>query len=213
MRFGTPRHGVPRRRARRIDRGATLVEYSLGIALLCVASLGGINALQSSLASNVEDHGASAGAPDLPDAGIPTTTATTSTPTTPQPPTTPVPSVTATGNVLATRVGAANNNKWNPSVDISARDTATGNTLQDATITVSWTYTTKNGQTQTETPDPCDAPSTGVCSFQLTGLNSNGGQCVASVTFTVTAITSDSQTVTYTSGSTFGSITGPTTCP
>lgn len=211
MRFGIP-CSCARRRSRRSVRGATLVEYALGVSLLCVASIGGIDAVQSSLEDNIEEHGASAGAPDLPDTGIPTTTATTSAPTTAPPPTTAVPSVTATGDILATRVGAASGNKWSPAVDLAAINSANGQRLSDVTISLTWTYT-QNGQTVTSTATPCAAPSTGVCTFQLNGLSSNNGsQCVSSVTFTVTAITSSSQNITYTAGSTTGSIAGPRVC-
>lgn len=211
MQFGTPR--TTARTPRRLtDLGATLVEYALGVSLLCVASLGAIGVIQSSLEDNIEEHGASAGAPDLPDLGISTTTATTSSPTTAPPATSPPATVTASGNILATRVGIDSGNKWDPAVDLSALNSATGETLRDVTIAITWTYDV-GGTPTTVTPTPCSAPSTGTCSFQLNDLRSNNGaNCTPSVTFTVTSITSSSQTIVYAAGSTTGTITGPSPC-
>ena len=209
MVLGTPHrqrtaHGRP-------DRGATLVEYALGLAVLLLASVGALQSLERAVHDDIAEHGATAGAPDLPDRGIPTTTATTVTPTTAGTTTTLPPTVAVTGSFSSPQVNLSGQN-WRPSIAVSAQNSATGATLTNATITVTWTYTTLGGTPMTLTSSPCSTPSTGVCSFQLTGSNqlsakTGNAACVGAVTVSVTAVTSSSQTVTYTSGSASTTIT------
>jgi Flp pilus assembly pilin Flp len=189
------------RRRHRPDRhrGAVAVEYALGVALLLVVSVGAIDVLQDSAQSNLTTHGATAGAPDLPDAGIPVTTSTTSPgPTTP--PTSPPPSsVTADAAFSATSLGVSSSgNRWSPSVDVTATDSTDGTVLTGVSITVQWTEL-PSGQQTTQT---FTVPSTGVASFQLNDLHTNvgTGQFVDSVMVTITAITGTNPVITYTPG-------------
>lgn len=178
------------------SRGAVAVEYALGAALVFVASIGAIGALQDTATSNLATHGASAGAPDLPDAGIPATTSTTTPPPTTSPPTTAPPSVTAQTSITGDE--GVRGNHWSPKVDVTVTDSS-GNVLTGAVIQVTWTGLPTGPYTQT-----CTVVSTGVCSFQLNRLENRASQpgFVDSVTATVTSVTGTNPTLVYTPGGT-----------
>jgi hypothetical protein len=176
------------------------VEYALGAALLVVVSLGAIDALQSKAQDEIESHGATAGAPDLPDAGIPATTSTTSVSPTVPPTTAPPTSVAASTTITSSSVGLSNgNNRWNPRVDVRVTDPSS-TVLVGATVQVTWTLQ-PGGQTQTQT---CTTQSTGTCSFQLNDLENRASRpnFVDSVSVTVTSVTGTNPTLTYTPGGT-----------
>lgn len=182
----------------RRERAATLVEYALGVALILVPTLIAVDSLQSQARSNIATHGATAGAPDLPDAGIPASTSTTAAPPPAATSTTASSSVTANAQIVSQSEGTSGN-RWSPRVDVRAADASTGSTLTGVTITVTWT----ENPSGTVTTQQCAVPSTGVCTFQLNNLSRKQSQAgfVDSVQLSVTAITSSSQTITYTSGS------------
>ena len=188
-------------------------EYALLVAIVGVGLLAVVGQLEDAVGDDISAHGATAGAPDLPDLGIPTTTANTTPPTTSGATTTTLAIVNATASVTDTNNGASPGNKWDPSFDVHAVNTANGSTLTTVTITVTWTYTKQNGQVETVN-STCAAPASGTCSFQLNNLSSNAGnpQCAASVTATITGITSSSSTINYTSGSVSTTIAGPNPC-
>jgi Flp pilus assembly pilin Flp len=185
-----------RRRGRRSRaRGAVAVEYALGAALILVGSIGAIDMLQDSAADNLSSHGATAGAPDLPDAGIPvTTSSTTPAPTTPST-SPPAPAVTANASFTSTSLGFNGSNRWSPRVDVSATDSSTGAVLTGASITVQWTEL-PSGQVTTQT---FTVPSTGVASFQLNDLSTNSGtgQFVDTVLVSIVSVTGTNPAITF----------------
>jgi hypothetical protein len=165
-----------------------------------LGSIGAIEALTDSAESNLSSHGATAGAPDLPDTGIIVTTSST-TPTT-APPATPPPSPPVTASTTFTSVseGLSNGgNRWNPSVTVRATNSSDGSVLIGVTIELTWV--TSNGQITVRT---CATTSTGVCSFQLSDLGNRPSNSnppfVDSVTATITAVTGTNPPVTYTPG-------------
>jgi hypothetical protein len=194
-----------RRRNQRWERGVSLVEYALGVSLVLVASLTAIGGLQDNAEENLTSHGATAGAPDLPDLGITTAPPTTSTPTTAPPATSPPAAISATATFSNEVIATATGNTWSAKIDVTARDSTTNQPLTGVTITVTWTPT-PNDSPITQT---CSVPSTGVCTFQRTGMATKGGQFVDTVTLRVDSISSTSQTVNYTSGSASRTFDGP----
>jgi len=185
-------------KARRRARGAAAPEYALGVALLLVGSLGAIDAMASRAESNLAAHGASAGAPDLPDLGIAVTTSSTAPPPT-TPETSPPPAPVDANAVFTSSDLGLSGSKWNPRVDVMAVDAATGDVLIGVTITVTWTEQ-PSGITTTQS---CAVVSTGVCSFQLSDLRRSSGHpdFVDTVTVTVDSVVGVSPAVTYTPGS------------
>ena len=177
------------------SRGVTVVEYALVIALVLIPALIAIARVQDTAEAKITEHGASAGAPDLPDAGIPVTTSTTAVPPSASTTTTAAPGVNATAAFGSTSLGI-NNNRWSPRVDVHAIDSADNSVLTGVTITVTWTEV-PSGDTTTQS---CAVPSTGVCTFQLNNLERREShpQLVDAVQVSVTSITSSSQTITYT---------------
>jgi Flp pilus assembly pilin Flp len=213
--------GACRRLRRKSERGVTLVEYALVVSLIVVVSLGAISAATDAAGDNLNEHGATAGAPDLPDAGAPTTTSSTIAATT-----LPVNTTTTLATVNATagysNPGFTTGNKvWFPSITVRGIDSATGSTMTNVTITVTWTWTERDGTARTLS-QTASVLSTGVATFTLNpnpnlssdGPNSqgNGGdRCVANVNVVISTITASGQTVNYTPG-TPQQIAGPSTC-
>lgn len=193
------------RRSGHRQRGVSLVEYALGVSLVLVTSLAAIDGLQDNAEENLASRGATAGAPDLPDVGITTAPPTTSSPTTAPPATSPPQTIAASATFSNEVIAAATGNRWSAKIDITARDSTTNRPLTGVTITVTWTPAPDDSPiTQT-----CSVPSTGVCTFQRTGMSTKGGQFVDTVTLTVDSISSTSQTVNYTSGSASRTFDGP----
>jgi hypothetical protein len=181
------------------------VEYALGLSLILVASLGAISALEDSASDNITTRGATAGAPDLPDSGIPTTSPTTETPTTPPPPTDPPATVTATASFSNAQTGQSGSSaNWSPKIDVEAVDSSTGETLRGVTITVTWTPQ-PGGAPVTQS---CQVPSTGICTFQLTGNQRLNGSHT-SVVVAVDSITGTDPVIEYAAGSATTTINGP----
>jgi hypothetical protein len=187
-----------KRQQRRSVRGAVAVEYALGAALVLVGSIGAINALTDSAESNLSSHGATAGAPDLPDTGIIVTTSSTAVPPPPPPTDPPLPPTTATASIDSTSVGLSNGgNRWNPRIDVSARDSS-GNVLIGVTIQVTWTW--MEGTTPRTSNQTCNVVSTGVCSFQLNDLENRVSRpnFVDTVSVTVDSISGSNPIINYT---------------
>jgi Flp pilus assembly pilin Flp len=181
----------------RTIRGAVAVEYALGAALILVASIGAINALTDSASSNLSSHGSTAGAPDLPDTGIVVTTSTTAVPPPPPPTDPPLPPTTATASVDGTSTGLEPSpaNRWFARIDVSARDGG-GDVLIGVTIQVTWTWL--EGSTPATSNQTCNVVSTGVCSFQIGDLRTNGGNAVTSVSVTVDSISGTNPPILFT---------------
>jgi hypothetical protein len=176
------------------------VEYALGAAVVVVLSLGAIDALGDRAGENIVAHGGSAGAPDLPDEGIPASTSSTAPPTSAPPTTSPPATVAASTSVSSTSLGVSNGgNRWNPRVDIRVTDPG-GTVVIGATVQVTWTLQ-PGGATQTQT---CTTQSTGVCSFQLNDLENRSSRSgfVDAVQVTVTSVTGTNPVLSYTPGGT-----------
>ena len=72
-------HSRSRSSGARRQRGATVVEYALGISAIVLAMLGGVKLLESTARTELTNKGAAIGMPDLDEAAptLPSTTATT----------------------------------------------------------------------------------------------------------------------------------------
>ncbi len=143
----------------RNSRGATVVEYALGVALILVVCLVGIRAAERSSGSKLSSAGAIGGNPDAAQGlgGAPSTTATTS----PGSTTTTVPgtkTVHLSGAVPGTTV---THPKWNATITFTVLD-SNGQPVAGVVIAGSWS---QGGQ------DPgCTTNSSGQCFVDDTGL-------------------------------------------
>lgn len=164
-----PRHG---------DRGATVVEYALLLALLLVVSLGAIRTLQSRSSSKLDDGAGDRGRPaeqlNLPaSSGTIIGGGTGST----------VGSGAATVEVFDV-VGAADNDPgsdWAAVVTIRVKNVSTPDLWAGVTVTGTWRYT--QGSTPKTQSGVCTTDNTGQCSVSIANLKKNGAQEIASVTF------------------------------
>lgn len=169
---------------RRGARGATVVEYALGLSFVLVATVGALSAFEDRSADALEERGSSIGTPDLDAAGPTTSTSTTlasgtgGTTTTSAPPTPPSTTVAS-----ATGTSHSSGNKWAATVVISVTDGSTP--VHRAQVDGIWNPSAGSPESVT-----CSTQPNGTCTFTLRNLPTNGNSGhVASVQFTVTAVT------------------------
>jgi hypothetical protein len=146
------------------DRGASLPEYALAIALVAVASIGAIQYLQDRGEQRLSSSDARIGTPadgasysgggSGPGPTTPTTTAPADEPMT-------------VGSVTADPPASNDGSKWIANATITVLDDQ-GDPLQGVLVSGAWTIGT--GQ-----PDSaqCTTGVTGVCSVQRSGINDN----------------------------------------
>jgi Flp pilus assembly pilin Flp len=151
----------PRRRSRRRERGATLVEYALLASLFVVVSLGAINALADGLSSQAVDVEAGIANPPtlVPDADAATST------------TLAFPSTTTSTTAAPTTTSTT-----------AAPTTTSSTTTSTSTSTTSTSTTSTTAAPTTTTTAP---PTTGGSTATGSGTNLGNGYWQASGTFTV----------------------------
>jgi hypothetical protein len=168
-------------------RGASGVQYALGMSLVLATTLSSLDAFEQQSSEALESRGNSIGTPDL-DRPVETTTTTEApigggdgTTTTTAPPTPPDSTVAS-----ATATTSSSGNKWTATVVISITDG--GVPVHKATIDATWTQ----NPTGATTAVSCETQPNGTCTFALRNLPTLGNSGhVASVSFTVAAVTPD----------------------
>jgi hypothetical protein len=168
-------------------RGASGVQYALGMSLILAATLGSLDAFEQQSSEALESRGNSIGTPDL-DQPVETTTTTAppigggdGTTTTSAPPTPPDSTVAS-----ATATTSSSGNKWTATIVISITDG--GSPVHKARVDAIWTLN-PSGATTVVT---CETQPNGTCTFAMRNLPTLGNSDhVASVSFTVTAVTPD----------------------
>lgn len=169
-------------RRARDERGATLVEYALLVALLVVVCMGAIGSLETKGKAKVDSGAIDRGRPSeqlfLPAAGgsiIGGGSGST------------VGSGAATVEVFEVAGTSADANPatapptWVASATVKVKNVATPDLWSGVTVTGTWTYLV--GSTVTTTVQSCITDSTGLCSITLTGLRKSGGSETASAEF------------------------------
>jgi hypothetical protein len=163
-----------------------MVEYALGVALLCVAVIPAVSLLRDESTDVVDRRASSLGAPDLDETGTPVTLPPPST-TTPGGSIPPPPESVITLSFTATATTVKKNVEWAATVGISAVDD-TGNEREAVTITGEWT----GPSLSVPVPMSCSTNLSGVCALTLRSLPC-GSAPIA--TLTMTAV--DGEGVTY----------------
>lgn len=178
------------RRRSPADRGATLVEYAMLVALVVVVSLGAITSLQTSGRGELTAGGSRVGsAPDgayYPGGSTSTTTPSGTTSTT------AAPVSVQPSSLTATPASTDDGSKWiaNATVTITATSSPFGGV---AGVIVTGTWTLPGGGSSSTTSCTTTAPA-GTCAVQRTDINDNRPTAV----FTITSVTSP--TATWTPG-------------
>jgi Flp pilus assembly pilin Flp len=201
------------RHPRRSERGATLVEYTLLVAVLALGSLAGLDALQSSAAaafreqaSEMSDPPASgtSGTPTTapPTTAPPTTAPPTTAPPTTAPPTTAAPVTTTTttstttttvprattatgawGATSATRDGS----RWTAAATLTVTDDR-GQAARGAAVAVRVEYRVDGGSWQTGQPVSGATTSSGTLRVTTADLARSGRSAVTSIRYTVLTV-------------------------
>ena len=168
-----------RRRARSDDRGATLVEYALGIALILIVSIGAVTNIQSrgktQLAASDDRVTPAADNQYYPGGSTPSTVPSTTT-------------TTAPGSIAvhlqaspAVTVENATSSEWRVTVTFTLLDSS-DNGVIGATMNGAWS----DGGNGSNPAGTCStSTSAGKCTLQFTSIKDN----VSSVTFTLSSIT------------------------
>lgn len=190
-RFGAATRG-------RADRGATMVEYALGVALLVVACLGAISFLEDESRDSLDESSDLAGNPDGLEAGSPGgstggttggdtggTTTDGSTDPADAPDGVVVSSITGTSTIAPP--------DWVATVSVIASDSS-GALAQGVLVTGTWDPAVAGSTVS------CTTGADGRCVFTQQGMKRSGGNSIPQTTFTVTSMTfpTSSPPVTYT---------------
>jgi Flp pilus assembly pilin Flp len=189
------------------QRGATLIEYALGVAFVCIVCLGAIGALEDNSGGRLDERGDAIGGDSEPIGVIPTGSGGSGSggggggggPTTYD--------ADVTG---MTGVASNSTSKWIAQVTITVVDTTpTPTPVQGITVSGEWTI---NGNPPGTTTS-CVTSAAGTCVVQRTNINDNDHI----VTFTIFTLTSTDSaiTVNYTPGPdahTVDCLTFPGTC-
>lgn len=163
------------------ERGATLVEYALLVALIVVVSLGAIQSLETKGKSKVDDGASDRGLPSeqlfLPSpSGSIIGGGSGST----------VGSGAATVEVFdlvgsSADAGGTGPPTWVASATVRVKNVATPDLWNGVTVAGTWTYL--EGSTPRTVVRSCVTANTGVCTITLTGLRKEGGTRTDSATF------------------------------
>ena len=172
------------------DRGATLVEYAMGIALVLVVSLVAINFAESASGDKLDAEAPDIGTPSeenyLPVGG--STTTPTTAPTSTLPP--PGPVTAHVGGLTASQ--ARSGADWAVTIEVVVVNAA-GNPQRGVTCNGAFTPT-RGATTATDVSD-----GQGICTLTQGDMPRNGPGSVSEVTFTVTSLSGPD--VTYDSAS------------
>jgi Flp pilus assembly pilin Flp len=174
------------------DRGATAVEYAMGLALVLVVSIASIQYLEDSASEEFDGRADRAGAPDLTE-GLSDGGGTgggTGTGGTDGPP--PVTQQATFGGF--TNVRSTGNNPWRANLSVDVLDSS-GDGLSGVTVSGTWTYL--DGSTPVSVEAVCNQTNgSGSCQFQLSQIPPG----VQSVTFTMDDISGGVPPVVYDGG-------------
>lgn len=189
--------GGRRQRRGRPDghRGATVVEYALGIALVCIASIGALEFLADGASDDLNERADRSGAPDLgevaPDGGTDGGSSGSGSDGTDD--AVPPVEVFFAGFSKASAQGA-NNKPWSASIEVNVAD-VDGDGIDGARVEGVWTYT--SGGVPFSIPAICNQTNPqGICKFQLSDIP----HPVHDVTFTMTDISGGVPEVAYNGG-------------
>lgn len=167
-----------RQRGQSWERGATMVEYALLVALIAVVSLGAIQRLENRSSAKVDEGAGDRGEPSeqlyLPSASGTIVGGGTGT---------SVGSGAATVEVYDV-VGSADNDPgsdWAAVVTIRVKNVATPDLWAGVTVSGTWRYT--EGSTAKTQPGTCTTDNTGQCSVSIANLKKSGAKAILSVTF------------------------------
>jgi hypothetical protein len=151
------------------DRGATLVEYALGLALVVILCLGAIRTLETEGSAKVDDGAGDRGQPSeqlfLPSAsGVIVGGGSGSS----------VGSGAATVEVFEVAGSSANgsSSSWVATVAVKVKNATTPELWSGVTVTGTWHYL--EGSTAKQATGTCLTGSTGLCTISLSGLRKSG---------------------------------------
>jgi Flp pilus assembly pilin Flp len=182
------------------ERGATLVEYAMGVALVGVVSLGAMQFMEDGASDEFNDRADRAGAPDLiePTDGGTTDGGSATAGGTDGPP----PDAEEAQFEGFSGIRSTGNNPWTANVRVDVND-SNGDNLSGVTVTGTWSYF--DGSTTVSFDVTCTQTNgSGSCPFQLGQIPNNAlptsGATSPGVTFTMTNISGGVPPVTYTGG-------------
>lgn len=169
------------------ETGATLVEYSLLVALVVVVSLGAIEWTTDSSSDELEDRGGRVGAPDV-DAAVLTTL-----PSVPPPvgggdddPATPVPQTVTLSPIAGCQ--RTSGNEWLASFTFTVTNSA-GDPVEGAEISYKFEITRENGTVVDEVPDdPTSSLDGGVVVITKDDLKDSGNPKDQKITLVITGV-------------------------
>jgi len=170
----------------RSERGATLVEYAMGVALICVASLGAIQFMEDGSTENVERRTSTLGAPDIDETGTPVTIPTPP-PTAPGDPPPPPPESLVSISTSQAATVVQRNVQWAATVGFTALDD-TNNEREAVVIEGQWT----GAGLVAPVAATCTTNLSGICAVTIRELAcSQAGP----VTLTVTSVSGEGVTL------------------
>jgi hypothetical protein len=166
------------------EKGATLVEYALLIALVVVVCIGVIEVLTDNSDEKVDTRSGEIGVPSEENA-LPGATDGSGggTSTDGSDGGGSVSAVAHVGGLSAATSTSSNGNKWSATVTVTIVD-ASGEPVTGATVTGDWSA--GNGGTS------CVTGASGTCPISSADFNAGGGNPVESVTFSVTNVSGSS---------------------
>jgi hypothetical protein len=173
----------------------------MGVALVCVVSLGAIQFTEDGATDEYEERADRAGAPDLLEGstdGGTTDGGTTTSGGTDGPP----PVVEEAFFAGFDSIRSHGNNPWTANLKVTVND-ANGDNLDGVTVTGTWSYF--DGSSIVSIPVTCNQTNgAGACQFQLADIPPNAQPTTTDlnpgVTFTMTDISGGVPPVTYTGG-------------
>lgn len=158
------------------QRGATLPEYALVVALFAVVTMGAIGQIDSNAGTYYDSTSSQIGTPPT---TIPPPPAVPPTPSEPPPP------LTVTVSSMVGTAASCSGNCWTASILITVRD-STMTPFAGATVTGSWNPAglSTNG---------CTTAANGTCTVTITGMKANGGGSVNQAVYTVSNVSAGSR--------------------
>ena len=170
----------------------------MGVALVCVVSIGAIQFTEDEASDEFDDRAARAGAPDLgevTDGGSTTDAGSTTDDGSDSPP--PVEEEVFFGGFSDVQSAPGNGGRWNASLKVNVHDASSGGDgVEGVSVAGTWTFVDNNGTPQSIS-DSCDQTnSEGECIFSLSKIHQN----ISSVTFTLNDVSGGVPPVVYNGG-------------